>query len=68
MPCVGTHVFMWGDSPGDQGPPEGQSCKCGMFEVHYESCSCGCGSRIMSLCFKRGEPALGSQQESKFEL
>ncbi len=55
-PCVGTHVFIWSDPAVEKGPPEGLDCNCGMLELHYGTCPCGCGSRSMSLGFKRGEP------------
>jgi hypothetical protein len=51
-PCVGTHIFIWGDLAAGKGPPEGLSCKCGMFELHYASCECGCEQMSMSLRFK----------------
>ena len=53
-PCVGPHVFIWDESAVDRNPPEGQSCNCGMFELHYSICDCGCGRATMSMCFKRG--------------
>lgn len=52
-PCVGTHVFIWSDAVAEKGPPEGLSCKCGMFELHYAICECGCGCVTMSLRFKQ---------------
>jgi hypothetical protein len=52
-PCMGTHVFIWGDTVAEKGPPEGLCCKCGMFELHYSTCECGCGWVTMSLRFKQ---------------
>jgi hypothetical protein len=49
MPCVGAHVFTWADLTAGKRPPEGLSCNCGMFELHYGTCACGCGSLSMSL-------------------
>jgi len=54
-PCVGPHVFVWDEllAVGKK-RPEGLSCNCGMFELHYSICNCGCGRTAMSMCFKRG--------------
>jgi hypothetical protein len=60
MPCVGTHVFVWGELGKDQGPPEGLKCRCGMFELHHAHCECGCGLMSMTLRFTRGsQPGKG---------
>ena len=50
-PCMGTHIFIWGDPASEKKPPEGLECECGMFELRYSTCGCGCGERIMSLRF-----------------
>jgi len=54
-PCMGPHVFIWDELVAlEKKPPEGLSCNCGMFEVHYSICDCGCGRESMSICFKHG--------------
>ncbi len=63
-PCMGTHVFDWGEKSLEKGPPEGLNCACGMFEFHYTTCECGCGRRIMSLRFNRR----GSRQPLPLEV
>ncbi len=64
-PCVGTHVFIWGDAVAERGPPEGLSCNCGMFELHYSICECGCGCVTMSLRFKQQRIELDERQRSR---
>jgi hypothetical protein len=63
-PCVGPHVFVWRGSTAEKGPPEGLSCKCGMLEVHYSTCDCGCGGTSLSLCFKHDEWAWSESKKS----
>jgi hypothetical protein len=38
-------------SAAEKGPPEGLGCNCGMLELHYAPCACGCGFKSMSLGF-----------------
>jgi hypothetical protein len=50
-----------------QGPPEGLGCNCGMFELHYGTCACGCGSPSMSLGWLKKAPKLKKIQNRKQE-
>ena len=65
-PCVGAHVFIWMEAAA-QGPPEGLGCNCGMFELHYGTCACGCGSPSMSLGWLKKAPKLKKIQSRKQE-
>ena len=52
-PCQGPHVFIWEELAVEKKAPEGLRCNCGMFELHYGMCECGCGRMSMSVCFDR---------------
>jgi hypothetical protein len=54
-PCMGPHVFIWDELVAVENKPrEGLSCNCGMFELHYSTCDCGCSRTSMSMCFSHG--------------